>query len=104
MQAVRNPLSRQRVRQIGKGIKVLRIRLGQNDFAGFEILIKVSEQFGQAAVADLAKYWGLGEEFKIGAHRDWLNITFMSVPGRRQFSSTIFPVAHPGSWTPRHLY
>ena len=62
MQAVRNPLSRQRVRQIAKVIKVLRIGLGQNDFAGFEILIKVSEQFSEAAVSDLAKYWGLGRK------------------------------------------
>jgi hypothetical protein len=70
MQAGRKPLSRQRVRQIGKGINVLRIGLGQNDFAVFEILIKVSEQFSEAAVTDLPENGGLGEVLKVGAHRE----------------------------------
>ena len=71
MQAVGNPLSRQRVRQIGKGIKVLRIGLGQNDFAGFEILIKVSEQFSEAAVTDLPENVGLGGSATDGLKQEW---------------------------------
>jgi hypothetical protein len=74
MQAVRKPLSRQRVRQIGKVINALRIGLRQNDGASFQVALEGAEQFGEAAVTDLPENGGLGEVFKVGAHKHRLNI------------------------------